>query len=112
MLIATRRTMMVLVLLLSPLLVASADAATLRGQVESITITECGLKPGECEGFVLVRTDDDTRHVQVTRDTEITRAGRPILLGELGIGNVVTLQDAEPVPGTRRSVRPTRIQAP
>ena len=93
-------------------LVGLAEAQTIRGQVQSITITHCDLKPGNCEGYITLTTDQGVRQVLVTRDTEITRVGKPILLGELGTGNVVTLHDTEPVPGTGGAVRPRRIQSP
>ena len=88
------------------------EAQTIRGQVQSITITHCDLKPGNCEGYVTLTTDQGVQQVLVTRDTAITRAGTPILLGELGTGNVVTLHEAEPVAGTGSAVRPRRIQSP
>jgi hypothetical protein len=88
-----------------------AEARTLQGQVQAITITQCDIRPGSCEGIITLLADGATRQVLVTSETEITRAGRPIMLGEVGIGNVVTLDEFEPVPGTR-FVHPRRIQAP
>jgi hypothetical protein len=79
--------------------------------VQSITITQCGVRPGTCEGIITLLADGATQQILVTPETEITRAGTPIMLGEVGIGNVIALEDFEEVPGTRFK-RPRRIQAP
>jgi hypothetical protein len=80
-------------------------------EVQSITITQCGVRPGTCEGIITLLADGATQQILVTPETEITRAGTPIMLGEVGIGNVIALEDFEEVPGTRFK-RPRRIQAP
>lgn len=91
---------------------ASGDAASVRGQVLAITRTECR-GPGPCEGSVILWNNGAKKVVQVRRDTKITRAGEPIHFAELGVGNLVTVND----PGAITDALPVRsphrgIQAP
>lgn len=70
----------------------AAEAATIRGQVLSITRAQCH-NPRPCEGNVTLRNDVGTKTVRVRSETRITRAGKPIHFDEVGVGNTVTLAD-------------------
>lgn len=77
-----------------PLLLTAAfgDAASVRGQVLAITHSECHA-PRPCEGSVILWNEGVKKVVQVLRDTTITRAGEPAHFAELGVGNLVTLDN-------------------
>ncbi|MBI3079291.1 MAG: hypothetical protein HYY85_20260 [Deltaproteobacteria bacterium] len=92
-----RRGMMALVAAMAVVLVvglmgtwAVAQDDTLQGQVVSITITKCALKPGTCEGWVELReASGQVVKLFVDPNTRLTRAGKPIMISELGIGNFI-----------------------
>lgn len=73
--------------------VAQEDA--LQGQVVSITITKCALKPGTCEGWVELReASGQVVKLFVDPNSRLTRAGKPIMISELGIGNFIRARGA------------------
>jgi hypothetical protein len=76
----------------------AVEAATIRGQVVSITRAQCH-NPRPCEGNVTLWNAGIRKTVRVRSDTRITRAGKPIKFAEVGIGNAVTVTDY----GTARS---------
>lgn len=71
---------------------------TLQGQVVSVMITKCGMKPGTCEGWVEIRdAGGQVVRMFVDPNTKLSRGGKAIHIGELGIGNFIR------VSGTRVS---------
>lgn len=94
--------------------VVSAEAAAVRGQVLAISRAECR-GPRSCEGRVTLWNNGTKKTVRVKPDTEITRAGRSIHFAELGVGNLVTLEDYGKVkyePGGRSLSPVWGVQAP
>jgi hypothetical protein len=91
---------------------ASGDAASVRGQVLAISYTECHA-PRPCEGSVILWNEGAEKVVQVRRDTRITRAGEPAHFAEIGVGNLVTLDNHGAVTYASPMASPHRgIQAP
>jgi hypothetical protein len=78
-------------LLLASATLASAEAVS--GQVSSISVTRCYGFPVDCEGYVTLWNGSTRRVVHVDGDTQIFRVGKPVKLGELGVGNLATFVD-------------------
>lgn len=72
--------------------VVLTEAAAIRGQVLSITRAECR-NPRPCEGSVTLWNDGTEKTVGVRSDTTITVSGEPIHFAELGVGNLVSLDN-------------------
>ncbi|MBI3076662.1 MAG: hypothetical protein HYY85_06695 [Deltaproteobacteria bacterium] len=73
---------------------------TIQGQVVSVMIEKCGMKPGTCQGFVELReTSGRVVKMFVDPNSKLTTAGKPITIAELGIGNYVSAK------GTRISAQ-------
>jgi hypothetical protein len=71
------------------------------GQVREITIDQCGLQPGSCEGsLVLAQARGQEVDLAIPAGTAIQRGGQRVHLEELGIGNYVMVQAVplSPVP--------------
>jgi hypothetical protein len=78
-----------------------APAQTSTGQVREIKIDQCGLKPGSCEGsLVLAKARGQAVDLAIPAGTAIQRGGQRVHLEELGVGNYVMVQAAplSPVP--------------
>ena len=78
-----------------------ATAQTYRGQVREITIDQCGLEPGTCEGsLMLAQARGQEVTLTIAAGTTIQRGDERVHLEQLGVGNYVTVQ-AAPVPSDR-----------
>lgn len=65
------------------------------GTVTTVVNTKCGMKPGQCEGAVTVGEPGHPRTFQVKAGvTSITKAGKPILLEGVRVGDRVTVEVA------------------
>ena len=70
------------------------------GQIKSIKIEKCGLRPGTCEGSViLAQPGGQEVTLAILPGTWLKRGEQLVLLDELGVGNYVTAQ-AAPLPAT------------
>jgi hypothetical protein len=70
-----------------------APAQTYTGQVREITIDQCGLEPGSCEGsLVLAQVRGQAVDLAIPAGTAIQRGGQRVHLEELGVGNYVMVQ--------------------
>ena len=70
-----------------------APAQTYTGQVREITIDQCGLEPGSCEGsLVLAQARGQAVDLAIPAGTAIQRGGQRVHLEELGVGNYVMVQ--------------------
>jgi hypothetical protein len=70
-----------------------APAQTYTGQVREITINQCGLEPGSCEGsLVLAQARGQAVDLAIPAGTAIQRGGHRVHLEELGVGNYVMVQ--------------------
>jgi len=69
--------------------IAFAQEKVHEGWVKSINIIRCDLKPGTCEGSFLLNEDGTEVTILVNPGTSIQKAGSRILLGAIGIRNVV-----------------------
>jgi hypothetical protein len=68
------------------------------GQVREITIDQCGLEPGTCEGsLVLAQARGQEVTLAIPAGTAMQRGDQPVHLDELGVGNYVMVQ-ARPLP--------------
>ncbi len=68
---------------------AFAQEEVHEGWVKAINIIRCDLKPGTCEGSFVLHEDGKEVTILVNPGTSIERAGSRILLGAIGIRNVV-----------------------
>jgi hypothetical protein len=63
------------------------------GQIKSIKIDSCGLKPGTCEGsIVLAKKEGDEVALAIKQGTWLKRGEHFVLLEELGVGNYVHVE--------------------
>jgi hypothetical protein len=68
-------------------------AQTYTGQVREITIDQCGLEPGTCQGsLVLAQARGQAVDLAIPAGTAIQRGGQRVHLEELGVGNYVMVQ--------------------
>jgi hypothetical protein len=75
-----------------------APSQTYRGQVREITIDQCGLEPGTCEGsLVLAQARGQEVTLPIPTGATLQRGDERVHLEQLGIGNYVMVQ-AAPVP--------------
>jgi hypothetical protein len=66
---------------------------TYTGQVREITIDQCGLEPGTCQGsLVLAQARGQAVDLAIPAGTAIQRGGQRVHLEELGVGNYVMVQ--------------------
>jgi hypothetical protein len=89
-------------------LVASARAGTTssakvmpyEGQIRSIQIDKCGLKPGSCEGSVILAQAGGIGEVRLAIQprTRLKRGDQLITIEELGVGNYVKVEAVQ-IPG-------------
>jgi hypothetical protein len=80
---------------------AQGPVQSYTGQVRAINIDQCGLKPGTCEGsLVLAQARGQAVDLAIPAGTAIQRGGQGVYLEELGVGNYVMVQAAplSPVP--------------
>ena len=78
--------------------VAAPTAQPYTGQVREITINQCGLEPGTCEGsLVLAQARGQEVTLTIPAGTTIQRGDERVHLEQLGVGNYVMVQ-AAPVP--------------
>jgi hypothetical protein len=76
------------------------------GQVRAIKIDQCGLKPGTCEGsLVLAQARGQEVALAIPAGTAIQRGGQRVHLEELGVGNYVKVQAAPVSPALQRNGR-------
>jgi hypothetical protein len=72
------------------------------GQIKSIKIDKCGLKPGTCEGsIVLAQKGGPEVALAILPGTWIQRGGQLVTIDELGVGNYIMAQ-ATPLPQEAR----------
>ena len=77
---------------------SQAQAQVYAGQVREITVDQCGLQPGTCEGsLVLAQTRGQEVTLAIPAGTAIQRGDQRVHLDELGIGNYVMVE-ARPLP--------------
>lgn len=70
-----------------------APVQTYTGQVREITIDQCGLEPGSCEGsLVLVQARGQAVDLAIPAGTAIQRGGQRVHPEEVGVGNYVMVQ--------------------
>jgi hypothetical protein len=78
--------------------VAAPSAQPYTGQVREISIDQCGLEPGTCEGsLVLAQARGQEVTLTIPAGTTIQRGDERVHLEQLGVGNYVMVQ-ATPVP--------------
>jgi hypothetical protein len=78
--------------------VAAPTAQPYTGQIREITIDQCGLEPGTCEGsLVLAQARGQEVALTIPAGTTIQRGDERVHLEQLGVGNYVMVQ-AAPVP--------------
>jgi hypothetical protein len=67
------------------------------GQIKSVKVIKCGMEPGLCEGEMVVALRDGSGEVTlaIKPGTWIQRAGKLVLIGELGVGNHVKARAAK-----------------
>ena len=69
-------------------------------QVQSITIDRCGLRPGMCEGSIVLQLQDGKEVALAAQPgTWIKRGDQLLLIAEWGVGNYIRAQ-AAPIPTT------------
>ena len=72
-----------------------ATAQTYRGQVREITIDQCGLEPGTCEGsLMLAQARGQEVTLTIPAGATIRRGDERVHLEQLGVGNYVMVQAA------------------
>ena len=72
-----------------------ATAQTYRGQVREITIDQCGLEPGTCEGsLVLAQARGQEVTLTIPAGATMQRGDERVHLEQLGVGNYVMVQAA------------------
>jgi hypothetical protein len=72
-----------------------APSQTYRGQVREITIDQCGLEPGTCEGsLVLAQARRQEVTLSIPVGTTLQRGEERVHLEQLGVGNYVMVQAA------------------
>ena len=83
-----------------------APAQTYTGQVREISIDQCGLEPGTCEGsLVLAQARGQAVDLAIPAGTAIQRGGQRVHLEELGVGNYVMVQAVPLLPSPQGNGR-------
>jgi hypothetical protein len=78
----------------------SAKVMPYEGQIRSIKIDKCGLRPGTCEGSIVLAKAGSNEEVTlaIKPGTWLKRGDQFVTIDELGVGNYVRAEAVE-IPG-------------
>ena len=79
---------------------ASPQVRRYAGHITSITIEKCGLKPGTCEGSIILAPTDGGPDITlaIKPRTRLARGEQDVIIEDLSVGDEVKVE-AEQLPG-------------